>query len=1248
MLIGAVSVALVLTSVAVAGSTGVAGRGSGARGMSPRSRGGVKAGTGGSPRGSSQVRLAQLVHLRDRMAVVEAARRRWLASAPVRAARVASWTQFHGLSSSAAQALTASDFRGAFGAMGRSPATSVAEAGRVMRYLGDFRAIVVDRHGRQLLATSTVPLRTSAGPVDLRLIANRRGFSPARSAETLSIGHELDAGVSIGSGVRLVLEGADSSGRFSAQNSVFYPDVARDTDAAAAPTASGVDLSTVLRSRFSPQVLRYRLSVPRGSRVRVVSGNVFVSRGSRPVLAIRAPSAVDAQGTPVPVSMRFSHGQLVLTVRHRRMDIAYPVLVDPQVDVSADSPGWSWVDNFIDNGQQCTDGSSPTASAPGPGQVYVDGGCGLLIAGWNWSSAAAGLGDMTSIEFDDVSTSYQDPDQVWETQYTVSVGPQQPSGCPQTSGPENGIPSGSWTMTWEGDCGTALQELVYADNATAGTNAQLQVGDVLVTAPYAQPRTYAALEDSYSSGEGNPPYQDGTDVTGDYCHRSDEAYPELLNSKLGFSQFGFYACSGAKTLNVTSVPQYPAEPEQINRPGVTSANLITLTIGGNDAGFAPTVKACILLYLAETASGSTDIGAVLQWLGLAPSPSCADDSNFTQTVMSDTSNVLGPVQATYSALVSNTDPANTSIIAADYPLPFPSDSSDQACANLKAFLTPSDQTFLNQAAGNLDNALQIAAAQAGVNFVDVRPYFAGHEICGASGSSWLNAISLSSSNGCAFSLPLVGCIIPRNPFVASFHPNELGQAGYAQAIEDCINNATVQTSQGLPVDPAPNMAGNCGAGGGGIVSSASVRKMSKERARAATATAGPPIQLTDLTTTPVTSAAAGCAGTLQAGQQVNITSTGFLPGTPVSIYSDSPGQSELEEQLATVTADSTGAINTIITIPSSATGFVQPGASVGSIFLDAIGLGADGVSHAAAIAMQGLALPASGCGTAVSQISPSSGPVAGGTPVTISGSDLSAATEVSFGTTPALSFTIDSPSEVTAVSPPGSGTVDVTVATPQGSSTTSPSDQFSYTLGTASGSGSGSVSACPAPRVTNNHLHGKRLAGKNLHGANLAGYNLQGDDLAGANLRGANLTGADLKGDNLRRANLQNATLTDANLRDAKLQGSNLQRVRGSCATFAGAKMAGDNLRQAAFENTDFLGADLRGASLQNDDLTAADLSNVKVQRANLRRANLTSASLYRARTKGARLGQITWSHTWCPDGTNSDSRGRTCVHDLR
>ena len=41
-------------------------------------------------------------------------------------------------------------------------------------------------------------------------------------------------------------------------------------------------------------------------------------------------------------------------------------------------------------------------------------------------------------------------------------------------------------------------------------------------------------------------------------------------------------------------------------------------------------------------------------------------------------------------------------------------------------------------------------------------------------------------------------------------------------------------------------------------------------------------------------------------------------------------------------------------------------------------------------------------------------------------------------------MTVDSDTEITATSPPGSGTVDVTVVTPTGTSVTSPADQFSY------------------------------------------------------------------------------------------------------------------------------------------------------------------------------------------------------------
>jgi hypothetical protein len=79
----------------------------------------------------------------------------------------------------------------------------------------------------------------------------------------------------------------------------------------------------------------------------------------------------------------------------------------------------------------------------------------------------------------------------------------------------------------------------------------------------------------------------------------------------------------------------------------------------------------------------------------------------------------------------------------------------------------------------------------------------------------------------------------------------------------------------------------------------------------------------------------------------------------------------------------------------------------------------------------------------VTNNSPIIGPMSGGTTVTITGSYLTCATSVTFGTIPA-SFTIDSDTQITAVSPAGNGTVDVTVTTPGGTSTTGPSDQFTY------------------------------------------------------------------------------------------------------------------------------------------------------------------------------------------------------------
>ena len=81
---------------------------------------------------------------------------------------------------------------------------------------------------------------------------------------------------------------------------------------------------------------------------------------------------------------------------------------------------------------------------------------------------------------------------------------------------------------------------------------------------------------------------------------------------------------------------------------------------------------------------------------------------------------------------------------------------------------------------------------------------------------------------------------------------------------------------------------------------------------------------------------------------------------------------------------------------------------------------------------------------AVTGLSPTSGPAAGGTLVTITGTGFTGASLVDFGTNPATNLTVVSDTKITADSPAGSGLVDVTVTTPGGTSATSSADQFTY------------------------------------------------------------------------------------------------------------------------------------------------------------------------------------------------------------
>ncbi|WP_234713215.1 IPT/TIG domain-containing protein, partial [Rhodopseudomonas palustris] len=124
-----------------------------------------------------------------------------------------------------------------------------------------------------------------------------------------------------------------------------------------------------------------------------------------------------------------------------------------------------------------------------------------------------------------------------------------------------------------------------------------------------------------------------------------------------------------------------------------------------------------------------------------------------------------------------------------------------------------------------------------------------------------------------------------------------------------------------------------------------------------------------------------------------------------------------------------------------------------------------------------LAATCTAAGTpAVTAVAPSSGPTAGGTSVTITGTNFTGATSVSFGATsvPSSSFTSSSGTQIVVPSPAGSaGTVHVTVTNATGTSPTNSNDQFTYvaapTIGTISPS-SGPVAGGTSVTITGTNL----------------------------------------------------------------------------------------------------------------------------------------------------------------------------------
>jgi RHS repeat-associated protein len=198
-----------------------------------------------------------------------------------------------------------------------------------------------------VLVESTLPLRTENAEgeeeaVDLNLQSPEGSggeLQPLNPLSELAIPARLGEGISLG-GVQIeVVQAAPESTPTNVEEQyAFYPNVAENTDLVVAPTSTGVETMTDIRSAEAPRTTTYRLSLPSGATLQPGrDGGAEVIEGGKAILVVPPPTATDAAGEAVPVEMRVEDDELKVAISPEP-STAYPVLVDPNYI----SEYWCW------------------------------------------------------------------------------------------------------------------------------------------------------------------------------------------------------------------------------------------------------------------------------------------------------------------------------------------------------------------------------------------------------------------------------------------------------------------------------------------------------------------------------------------------------------------------------------------------------------------------------------------------------------------------------------------------------------------------------------------------------------------------------------------------------------------------------------------------------------------------------------------------------------------------------------------
>ncbi len=242
---------------------------------------------------------------------------------------------------------------------------------------------------------------------------------------------------------------------------------------------------------------------------------------------------------------------------------------------------------------------------------------------------------------------------------------------------------------------------------------------VLVPAASAAASQYVALGDSYSSGVGTRVFYEESGS----CKRSPKAYGPLIAAANGYT-LSFQACSGAKTTDVNS-----------NQLGTLSSStaLVTITIGGNDAGFSNVIVNCALYFIT-----------------------CGSAISEANSFIAN--KLPGLLETTYKNIRAKATTAK--VVVLGYPKLF---TKEGKTCNVN-LLTSGNEKKLNETAEKLDATIKARAEAMKFTFVNPTAPFEAHEVC--SGSEWLNGQS--------------------NPLEESYHPNVSGQAEFTTLVKGVL------------------------------------------------------------------------------------------------------------------------------------------------------------------------------------------------------------------------------------------------------------------------------------------------------------------------------------------------------------------------------------------------------------------------------------------------------------------------------